>query len=256
MSVFYSNYEPFSSKKGKILRQKFKNHWKCGSFGGGSDDDVEKRRYWTCKKVKISGTMSWIESKWWTLLRETTRKMWICLMSKRVFITNFEQKIFHKSEKQSKMWIFFVWKGLKKVLDRLERIKIIPWDDEKNSDFWVSTTIFSNKIFLKKCEKLEKTENFRFSDEKCWKKGLDGLQRMRIHPWNHQKKNRFLEAQKVFKKKSQKNFVKEFLKEIVLEFIRGGQTPKSGKTVIDMNKRPYSGETSSKSRVLIFRWFL
>lgn len=214
MSVFYSNYEPFSSKKGKILRQKFKNHWKCGSFGGGSDDDVEKRRYWTCKKVKISGTMSWIESKWWTLLRETTRKMWICLMSKRVFITNFEQKIFHKSEKQSKMWIFFVWKGLKKVLDRLERIKIIPWDDEKNSDFWVSTTIFSNKIFLKKCEKLEKMKIFDFPMKNVGKKVWMDSKGWESTPETIRKKIDFWKPKKFSKKNPKKILLRNSLRKL------------------------------------------
>ena len=72
-------------------------------------------------------------------------------------------------------------------------------------------------------------------------------------PLKPSEKKSIFGSPKSFQKKSKKKFVKEFLKEIVLEFIRGGQTPKSGKTVIDMNKRPYSGETSSKSRVLIFR---
>ena len=155
-------------------------------------------------------------------------------------------------------------------------------------------------------------ENSRFSDEKYCRKGLDGLEKMRIHSGKHSQKNKFFEGKQIFKTflkfpfykgfpwgigilknmendmknnvekvwmnskrwestqetipkkinflrptKFSKNFwnshfIKDFLKDNDLEYIRGGQNPKSGITVKDMRKRTLPGDSSSKSVILIF----
>ena len=66
------------------------------------------------------------------------------------------------------------------------------------------------------------------------------------------KKINFLRPTKFSKIFWNSNFIKDFLKDNDLEYIRGGQNPKSGITVKDMRKRTLPGDSSSKSVILIF----
>ena len=69
------------------------------------------------------------------------------------------------------------------------------------------------------------------------------------------KKINFLRPTKFSKIFWNSNFIKDFLKDNDLEYIRGGQNPKSGITVKDMRKRTLPGDSSSKSVILIFQKF-
>ena len=69
---------------------------------------------------------------------------------------------------------------------------------------------------------------------------------------NIPKKINFLRPKKFSKNFWNFHFIKDFLKDNGLEYIRGGQNPKSGITVKDMRKRTLPGDSSSKSVILIF----